>query len=73
MLSSECALKDAKSIPTDPKISVKGIQVEKCKTMQSETVPLWLTFQNKDSCAKDVSFIFKVWKKNKNINFFFWC
>ena len=48
------------SLLPSPRISVCSLIPDKCKTMQSETVPLWLTFVNADICAPYSAFIFKV-------------
>jgi phosphatidylinositol kinase/protein kinase (PI-3 family) len=37
----------------------KGIVVEKCKYMESKTVPLWLVFENIDTMADPIYAILK--------------
>jgi hypothetical protein len=59
-LLTDVHLPDCMPLPLDPGLFVKELVVDKCKTMQSETVPLWLTFVNEDVCAGNCCVIFKV-------------
>jgi len=45
-------------LPLDPRIECCGLRVDKCKTMDSKKVPLWLHFMNADR-GDDVVVIFK--------------
>lgn len=38
---------------------VNGLQIEKCKSMDSAKAPLWLVFKNADPLGDDVWLIFK--------------
>eukprot|EP01087_Luapelamoeba_hula_P013609 TRINITY_DN3887_c0_g1_i3.p1 TRINITY_DN3887_c0_g1~~TRINITY_DN3887_c0_g1_i3.p1 ORF type:complete len:1813 (-),score=213.61 TRINITY_DN3887_c0_g1_i3:933-6371(-) len=40
------------TLPIDPRIRVKGFMLDKCKSMDSFTVPLWLTFQNAEDTVQ---------------------
>ena len=63
-LLAEITLSESIGLPIDPRVSVSALMPDKCKTMQSETVPIWLTFSNTDVCAPPSCYIFKVWKNN---------
>ena len=43
----------------DPRFECAGLKIEKCKTMDSKKVPLWLVFVNSDPQGKDLYVIFK--------------
>jgi len=46
-------------IPVSPSLRAKKIIVDKCKYMDSFTVPLWIVFENVDPFADQYSVIFK--------------
>jgi phosphatidylinositol kinase/protein kinase (PI-3 family) len=46
-------------LPLNPSIQFCGIQVDKCRWLDSASCPLWLVFQNADSYAKPVPVLFK--------------
>jgi len=48
------------TLPMDPRIRAGGVIPAECKTMQSATVPLFLTFKNADPLGDKVRVIFKV-------------
>ena len=48
------------TLPLDASIQVRSLNKEKCKTLQSNTVPLWTVFHNSDELADDVFVIVKV-------------
>ncbi|KAL6051806.1 Phosphatidylinositol 4,5-bisphosphate 3-kinase catalytic subunit gamma isoform [Balamuthia mandrillaris] len=45
------------ALPLDPTIEVTGIQVDRCKCMDSAKVPLWLAFKNADTTADEPVFV----------------
>ncbi|XP_035228755.1 phosphatidylinositol 4,5-bisphosphate 3-kinase catalytic subunit delta isoform-like [Stegodyphus dumicola] len=45
--------------PLDPRLKFGRIRVEKCKFLDSKLKPLWLAFENTDTCGKDLFLIFK--------------
>lgn len=47
------------TLPLSPKFESSGLRIEKCKTMDSKKVPLWLVFINSDPQGKDLYVIFK--------------
>lgn len=47
-------------LPINPRLDMSGLVKEKCKCMQSNAVPIWLTFANADRLAGTTSVIFKV-------------
>jgi len=46
-------------LPLDPRIQVRGLNIPKCKYMDSKKKPLWLNFQNAEANAENVYIIFK--------------
>ena len=46
-------------LPLDPRISVRGLVIQKCKFMDSKKLPLWLTFVNSEVGADNVRVLFK--------------
>ena len=46
-------------LPLDPRLECSGLRVEKCKTMDSKKVPLWLHFVNADPVGDEIIVIFK--------------
>jgi len=46
-------------LPTDPKVELTTLIVEKCRYMSSKMVPLWLVFKNADPDAKPYIVIYK--------------
>ena len=47
-------------LPLDPRLECCGVRVDKCKTMDSKKVPLWLHFLNADPVAgEEIIVIFK--------------
>ena len=46
-------------LPLDPRLECCGLRVDKCKTMDSKKVPLWLVFTNADPAGADLYVIFK--------------
>lgn len=46
-------------LPVNPCYMVKGLIVEKCKWLDSFTVPLWLAFENYDEGEDPIYVIFK--------------
>jgi len=47
------------TLPLDPRIQVRGLNIPKCKYMDSKKLPLWLNFQNAEANAENVYIIFK--------------
>ena len=47
-------------MPLDQRLESTGLVVEKCKSMDSKQVPLWLVFQNADPLGENISVILKV-------------
>ena len=47
------------SLPLNPKWVCKGLRKQKCKTMDSKKVPLWLVFENADDDGDAFLVIFK--------------
>ncbi|KNC46264.1 hypothetical protein, variant [Thecamonas trahens ATCC 50062] len=43
----------------NPKWSVSGLKLDKCKYMDSKKLPLWLVFENEDESGDDLYVIFK--------------
>jgi len=50
---------DKFGLALDPRLECSGVRVDKCKTMDSKKVPLWLHFVNDDPVGDDVVVIFK--------------
>jgi len=48
------------SLAMDPSMRVSGLIVKECRTMQSATIPLWLTWKNADPLGDPIRCIFKV-------------
>ena len=46
-------------LPLDPRFECCGLKIEKCKTMDSKKVPLWLVFLNADPVGEPLVVIFK--------------
>lgn len=46
-------------LPLNPNMVVKGLLVDQCRWLDSNTFPLWLVFQNADVHGKPISVIFK--------------
>jgi len=46
-------------LPLGPRFECSGLRIEKCKTMDSKKVPLWLVFTNADPVGADLYVIFK--------------
>jgi len=51
---------DTLLLPLDHRLEAKGLVVNKCKSMDSKQVPLWLVFENGDSLGLPISIILKV-------------
>lgn len=51
---------DSSVMPINSRLETTGILVEKCKVMQSFTLPLWLEFTNADPMGDPIRLIFKV-------------
>ena len=47
-------------LPLDHRLEAKGMVVNKCKSMDSKQVPLWLVFENGDPLGGPISVILKV-------------
>ena len=47
-------------LPLDPRLECSGLRIEKCKSMDSKKVPLWLVFTNADPVGDDIVVIYKV-------------
>ena len=47
------------TLPLTPRFECSGLRIEKCKTMDSKKVPLWLVFSNADPIGADLYVIFK--------------
>jgi Phosphatidylinositol 3- and 4-kinase/Phosphoinositide 3-kinase family, accessory domain (PIK domain)/Phosphoinositide 3-kinase C2/PI3-kinase family, ras-binding domain len=47
-------------MPATPTVIASNILVSECKSMESKTCPLWLTFSNLDPQGSNISAIFKV-------------
>lgn len=47
------------ALPLNPRLEVNGLNVEKCKYMDSKKLPLWLVFKNADTKGSDPYVIFK--------------
>lgn len=46
-------------LPINPSVHIRGLIIEKCKWLDSFTVPLWLVFENYDSDEDPIYVIFK--------------
>jgi phosphatidylinositol kinase/protein kinase (PI-3 family) len=46
-------------LPLNPNLEVCGIQIEECRWMDSNSIPLWLVFKNNDPFGKPIIVIFK--------------
>lgn len=46
-------------LPLDPRMECRGLRIEKCKTMDSKKVPLWLVFENADPQGAPIVVMFK--------------
>jgi phosphatidylinositol-4,5-bisphosphate 3-kinase catalytic subunit alpha/beta/delta len=51
---------DSLLLALDHRLEAKSIIVEKCKSMDSKQVPLWLVFENGDPLGTPISVILKV-------------
>ena len=49
----------ATQVLLNPKWSVSGLKLDKCKYMDSKKLPLWLVFENSDESGDDLYVIFK--------------
>lgn len=47
-------------LPLNPLIKVKGIDISKCRVMESKKKPLWLTLKNADPKGTDIVLMLKV-------------
>lgn len=47
-------------LPLNPHLKVKGIDVDRCRVMESKKKPLWLTFYNVNEDASDIVLMLKV-------------
>ena len=56
----------------NPRIRAKAVIIDKCKTMQSATVPLFLTFENADPLGDEVRIIFKIGDDLRQVCVFFY-
>lgn len=50
---------DGITLPLDARMRVGGFVVNKCKAMDSFTVPLWLVFENKEETGEPITVIYK--------------
>eukprot|EP01063_Lacrimia_lanifica_P008011 TRINITY_DN1514_c0_g1_i1.p1 TRINITY_DN1514_c0_g1~~TRINITY_DN1514_c0_g1_i1.p1 ORF type:complete len:1260 (+),score=465.04 TRINITY_DN1514_c0_g1_i1:108-3887(+) len=46
-------------LPLDPRMECSGLNLHKCKTMDSKKVPLWLVFHNADPLGPPIYVMFK--------------
>ena len=59
-LLSEVVLPTEFQLPLNPHLKVKGIDVERCRVMESKKKPLWLTLLNAKDDADDIVLMLKV-------------
>jgi len=52
-------LSETFQLPIDPALVCNGLLFDKCKFLESKTVPLWLSFENLDPLAESIDAIFK--------------